>query len=217
MKPLMGAAIMRMAEASVTLKRASVVVTCRSGAASLINENTATTYQLNEIPPTTRMTTNVGTDGTSSTLLISEVLTRAHTQDQRGVWALPWTGSSQLAFDMHDEVDPVNFSSGGYSPDPRSLGLTQPPNNRGPNTDMLYACPDPVGAQLERMPCNVYERGTPRDYLSAAPRSQHPGGVNVVYADGHVAFLNDGVDQLTMAYLIHISDGMALDLANSGL
>ena len=33
------------------------------------------------------------TDGTSNTLLASEVLTLGHQQDQRGAWALPWTGA----------------------------------------------------------------------------------------------------------------------------
>ena len=48
-------------------------------------------------------------DGTSSTLLAGELLTRGHLQDQRGAWALPWNGTSQIAFDMHDKVDPVDF------------------------------------------------------------------------------------------------------------
>jgi hypothetical protein len=31
--------------------------------------------------------------------------------------------------------------------------------------------------------------------------------VNAVYADGHIAFLPDTIDRLTMAYLISIDDG----------
>ena len=151
------------------------------------------------------------TDGTSNTLLLSEVLTRAQHQDQRGAWALPWTGTTQLAFDMHDTTIAVDYQGSGYTPSPRSLGVTQPPNNRGPNIDMLYACPDPAGAQLENMPCDVWAAGTSRDYLSAAPRSRHPGGVNVVFVDGHVGLLPNSMDEFVMAYLIYVRDGQALD------
>ena len=151
------------------------------------------------------------TDGASNTLLASEVRTRNLLQDQRGAWALPWTAATQLAFDMHDATNPVNLQGSGYVPSPRSVGLTQPPNNRGPNIDMLYACPDPAGAQLEDMPCDVWAAGTSREYLSAAPRSRHPGGVNAVFLDGHVGFLPNGVDEFAMAYLIYVRDGQALD------
>lgn len=152
-------------------------------------------------------------DGTSNTLLAGEVLTRGHWQDQRGAWALPWNGASQIAFDMHDHIDPVDYSAEGYTPDPRSLGATQSPNNQGPNVDMLYRCPDPADAQLSRMPCNEWAAGTPREYLSSAPRSHHPGGVHAVYVDGHIGFLPNGIDQMTMAYLIYIRDRKVLQHA----
>ena len=42
---------------------------------------------------------------------------------------------------------------------------------------------------------------------SAAPRSNHRGGVNVAFVDGHVTFLTDSVDLEAMAYLISIDDG----------
>lgn len=153
------------------------------------------------------------TDGTSSTLMLGEVRTRGDERDQRGAWALPWAGASLLAFDLHDVEDPINFASWGYVPDLRGLGANQPPNNKGPNTDMLYACPDPVGAQLEGMPCNQWVANTSREYLSAAPRSHHPGGVNVAFADGHVGFLPNQVDLASMAYLIYISDRQYVDLS----
>jgi prepilin-type N-terminal cleavage/methylation domain-containing protein/prepilin-type processing-associated H-X9-DG protein len=148
-------------------------------------------------------------DGSSQTLMLGELLTRSHPQDQRGAWALGWTATSQLAFDLHDQEDPIVFERTGYAPNPLGLGMNQPPNNQGPNTDMLYACPDPAGAQLENMPCNVWEAGTSLEYLSAAPRSRHTGGVQVAFADGHVGFLTNQIDLLTMAYLIHVSDGQA--------
>ena len=41
------------------------------------------------------------TDGLSKTLMFSEVRTRNDPLDQRGAWALPWTGASLLALDVH--------------------------------------------------------------------------------------------------------------------
>jgi prepilin-type processing-associated H-X9-DG protein len=154
------------------------------------------------------------TDGTSNTLLLSEVRTRQQAADQRGAWAIAWTGSSLLAYDLHDEVDPVVLSDYGYKPNlaPSFLGFTQKPNNQGPNLDMIYDCVDPAGAQLQRMPCNTWAAGGTLEYLSAAPRSLHPNGVNVVYADGHIAYLPDTVDSLTMAYLVCIDDEQVVQL-----
>jgi prepilin-type processing-associated H-X9-DG protein/prepilin-type N-terminal cleavage/methylation domain-containing protein len=147
-------------------------------------------------------------DGTSQTLMLGELRTRAHIQDQRGAWALPWSGATQLAFDLHHQE---NSGHSGYVPDRQGLGVNQPPNNQGPNLDMLYACPDPAGAQLEKMPCNVFSLSGGLDYFSAAPRSRHPGGVQVAFADGHVTFLPNQIDLLTMAYLIYVSDRQALN------
>jgi prepilin-type N-terminal cleavage/methylation domain-containing protein/prepilin-type processing-associated H-X9-DG protein len=141
-------------------------------------------------------------DGTSNTLMLSEVLTRDVDTDQRGAWALGWTGSTVLAYDMHDMEDPVIFGKRGYTGSPASLGNTQPPNNQGANFDTLYNCTNPADAQFRRMPCLTHN-----GYLSAAPRSRHPGGVNVIYADNHIAFLPNVVDQTTMAYLVSIEDG----------
>lgn len=160
-------------------------------------------------------------DGTTKTMLFSEVRTRANEQDQRGAWALPWTGSTLLAFDMHDATYP---NPGGnlvsrdlaelpFSPYAGSYGFAQPPNNLGPNLDMLYLCPDPSGAQLEGMPCAVFASNFEQGFLSAAPRSRHPGGVNVVFLDGHVGFLRDSIDERTMAFLISSNDGQTIDVS----
>jgi prepilin-type N-terminal cleavage/methylation domain-containing protein/prepilin-type processing-associated H-X9-DG protein len=161
-------------------------------------------------------------DGLSNTLLLSEVRTRANEQDQRGAWALPWAGSSVLAFDMHSTWPLYSYSDWlsilksnqiAYHPWSASFGETQPPNNLGPNVDMLYMCPDPVGEQLDGMPCAPYGMPYDNTYLSAAPRSRHAGGVNVAFLDGHVGFLTDTIDEVVMAYLISSNDGQQLDLS----
>jgi prepilin-type processing-associated H-X9-DG protein/prepilin-type N-terminal cleavage/methylation domain-containing protein len=143
-------------------------------------------------------------DGTSQTLMFAEIRTREHPRDQRGAWALPWSGSTLLSFDFHPS------SSGGkkndrtaedYKPNPLSLGLTQYPN--GPNPDVLYECPDTVGEQFDNMTCENRWKG----YVSSAPRSLHPGGVNVAYLDGHVDFVENGIDEYTMLYMVDPGDG----------
>jgi prepilin-type N-terminal cleavage/methylation domain-containing protein/prepilin-type processing-associated H-X9-DG protein len=153
----------------------------------------------------------LASDGTSTTLMLSEVLTRAQPRDERGAWAIGWNGASQLAFDLHD-VDGEKLSGAGYNPNLTSLDSCQPPNNQGPNLDVLYDCASPAEAQLQRMPCNKWEESGALNYLSSAPRSRHPGGVNAVFVDGHVSFVTNQVDIATMAYLISIEDGMAVQL-----
>ena len=145
---------------------------------------------------------DIARDGLSSTLMLSEVLTREEATDQRGAWAVGWNGASQLAFDLHSQQQ-----SGKYIPytDAAALSNTHPPNNQGPNVDVLYDCANPGNAQLQRLPCVTWGTGGV-DWLSAAPRSHHPGGVMVVYADSHTSFLSDTIDRLTMAYLISLND-----------
>jgi prepilin-type N-terminal cleavage/methylation domain-containing protein/prepilin-type processing-associated H-X9-DG protein len=143
-------------------------------------------------------------DGLSKTLVLAEIRTRDNPLDQRGAWALPWTGSSVLAFDMHHDYSAPETVS--FQGDPHSLGQTQPPNNEGPNIDMLYDCPDMARAQTEGMPCATFYSDLDSVYLSAAPRSQHIGGVNVCFLDGHTGFLVNEVDEYTMAYMVSIND-----------
>jgi prepilin-type N-terminal cleavage/methylation domain-containing protein len=147
-------------------------------------------------------TTATITDGMSNTAFATEVRTAQQFYDQRGAWALPWNGASLLAFDMH-------FLAGnGYNADTSTLPLTaQTPNNyRRPNADVIYNC-DTVQMQARKMPCYNYSSA---GYLSAAPRSGHPGMVNVVLGDGSVRQWNDTIDPLAMGYMICINDGHAL-------
>lgn len=155
-------------------------------------------------------------DGISKTLLMSEVRSRANPLDQRGAWALPWTGSSLLAYDVH----PIPVFNGNsritnervlpYAPWLFTLEGAQVPNNRGFNIDILYDCVEPEEAQLTGMPCDSWAGSNPNSesyYLSAAPRSHHGGGVVAAGLDGRVQFLADDIDPLMMAYMVSINDG----------
>ncbi len=153
-------------------------------------------------------------DGASKTLLFGEVRTRDLPNDERGAWALPWNGASLLAYDMHHDANRVGFRppfypAVGFTSNELGVAIdeqTQLPNSLGPNADILQDCPDPAGAQLSGMPCSSFANSP---YLSSAPRSNHPGGVNVSYLDGSAKFLSDDVDVYLMAYLVSINDGQA--------
>jgi prepilin-type processing-associated H-X9-DG protein len=161
-------------------------------------------------------------DGTSHTLSFSEVRTRDDEADERGVWTLPWAGASLLAFDMHPlgwRIDHNGTGEGDgflaenntvFRASPESLGETQRPNSLGPNADVLQLCESEqqAASAAEGMPCTRWGRVLGlRGYLSAAPRSLHPGGVNAAYLDGHVVFLQDEVDEFVMAYMVSVNDG----------
>ena len=146
------------------------------------------------------------TDGTSKTLALSEVRTRNSPLDQRGAWALPWPGSTLLAYDMHHD----GLAGGDYTPWVEFKQFAQGPNHQGPNLDILYDCSDPEDSQLEGMPCGTYNLSSPLGYLSAAPRSNHIQGVNAAALDGHVQFLPNDIDPATLSYLISINDGHAI-------
>lgn len=159
------------------------------------------------------------TDGLSTTILLAEVLTLNHEEDQRGVWALPWNGSSLLAYDLHHENYYIEEPE-IYRPDVARAGIAQPPNNKGPNLDVLYSCPDPAAAQLAGMPCLEWQPASgeiggelTNSYLSAAPRSYHLGGVFIAFADGHVGFLPDNVDRVAMALMISSNDSQTTDVS----
>jgi len=129
------------------------------------------------------------TDGTSQTLLVGEVRTRAHESDVRGVWSLPLPGASLLAIEIQAPDD-----NGGFE-------VARTPNTKAP--DVLFDCPDAEGALSDGLPCHDQWKL----YISDAPRSLHPGGVNVVFLDGHVSFLSDSIQPQTLVDMVAIDDG----------
>lgn len=150
------------------------------------------------------------TDGMTKTVQLAEVRIRNNPLDQRGAWALPWTGASLLALDVHDR-DIDDFGRGEPLPAGKTfnvskqyLGQSQTPNTQGPLFDVLYDCPSQSAAQLEGMPCATFSTS---NYLSAAARSRHTGGVMVAFADTSVRFLVDEVSDELMSYLVSINDG----------
>jgi prepilin-type N-terminal cleavage/methylation domain-containing protein/prepilin-type processing-associated H-X9-DG protein len=157
-------------------------------------------------------------DGTSKTIVFSEVRTRDDRMDERGVWALPWNAATLLAPDMHhDQVAAGGYGNGFTAAATEAILLqTQLPNTLGPNRDILLRCNERrlAEAQLEGMPCERWQWPLGLfGYISAAPRSSHIGGVNMALLDGHVGFLSNDVDPLTLAYLVDIRDSKVAEHA----
>ena len=146
-------------------------------------------------------------DGLSKTIGHAEIRTLEHPRDERGAWALPWSGASLLAMDMHHDS-----SQGIFNPFLVNLSLanqSQTPNHQGPNSDVLLECPEDglAEAQINGMPCTRWRWPLGLfGYISAAPRSAHLGGVYVNYLDGRVGFLPDDIDPVVMALSIGVND-----------
>lgn len=148
-------------------------------------------------------------DGISNTIALSEVRTVDESWDERGAWALPWNGSTQLSLDMH------TFTFSDIVLDEYTLTRlysyqSQVPNFQGGQGDILVNCPEDKLAQLQlqNMPCTQHRWALGLSgYISAAPRSLHPGGVNVSYLDGRVEFKTDDVNPVSFSYEIGIQDG----------
>jgi type II secretory pathway pseudopilin PulG len=111
-------------------------------------------------------------DGSSKTLLLSEILSVDSPTDARGVWTWPGMGGSTFT---------------GY----------QTPNSQSPDalpicdtTASLYSGPtDPLRCTRE-----YRTNGAVAPMVHAAARSNHPGIVNVILADGSGHTINSDID-----------------------
>ncbi len=114
-------------------------------------------------------------DGTSKTILAGELRAGPTEGDPRGVWALGHAGASLLAW----------YGSRGDA--------------NGPNACNDYA--DDIPTTLR---CRNFDRQMLRDicmpcdgssnFTQATTRSNHQGGVHLVFADGSVRFISDDIE-----------------------
>lgn len=127
-------------------------------------------------------------DGTSHSVLAAELLSGQSdlfdsttlTWDTRGLWA--WHVMGAFAY---THLNTPNSSAG----------------------DAMWANfgQDVECVAGEMMPCDN-THGTQWDEFHAAARSRHPGGVNVLFADGHVTFIENEIDADVWRWLGAIND-----------
>jgi len=127
-------------------------------------------------------------DGTSKTILASEVLSGKvedpanRIWDTRGLWS--WSGMGAICYTHRNTPN-------------SSVG------------DAMWANVGQDCADMPDMPCDP-THGTQHDEFHAAARSRHPGGVNAVFADGHVIFTSDTIDLVIWQRLAAIDDGQVI-------
>jgi len=118
-------------------------------------------------------------DGLSKTILVTELKIGLVSVDRRGTWAMGAPGASSIWAHASDD------SNG--------------PNSCGRNGDNIWGAKDivaVVSAERLNQECMsvpvAWDRST-----QAAPRSRHPGGVNVGFGDGSVKFITNNIQTRT--------------------
>ena len=128
------------------------------------------------------------TDGLSHTVLGSEVLSgrddrgnpgNGDKYDTRGIWFQGFGGGA-----IYEHQHTPNSSNPDCATNPTPCAPNPPPID---------------------MPCVVCTRSISGSYFSA--RSMHPGGVNVLFGDGHVAFVTDNVDHTIWQAVATVAQG----------
>ena len=127
-------------------------------------------------------------DGLSNTTFGSEVLSgkidvrpASRIWDARGMWA--WSSMGSHCY-THRNTPNSSVGDALWANFGQDVGCTDSPD----------------------MPCDN-THGTQFDEFQAAARSRHPGGVNVVFGDGHVIFASDTIDLTIWQRLAAIADG----------
>jgi prepilin-type N-terminal cleavage/methylation domain-containing protein/prepilin-type processing-associated H-X9-DG protein len=120
-------------------------------------------------------------DGSSNTILVSEVLAGISGTDPRGVWAFGLAGSSAI----------VSHADGDC---------------RQPNDGKDRDCSDDI-RDAPSQPAQNASNWTSCNSNQATARSRHPGGVNALMGDGHVQFIRDSISQQNWWLLNSANDG----------
>jgi prepilin-type N-terminal cleavage/methylation domain-containing protein len=118
-------------------------------------------------------------DGTSHTIMVAELRIGLAPVDRRGVWALGAPGASSIWAHSSDD--------------------SKGPNSCIPNGDNLWGAPAivaAVGDATLRQECMSVAVNWDRS-TQAAPRSTHPGGIQVGFVDGSGRFISDFIQTRT--------------------
>jgi prepilin-type processing-associated H-X9-DG protein len=126
-------------------------------------------------------------DGTTNTLMISEVLGWDSSSDARGGWVLNAPGST-------------NFMT-RFGPNAQGI-VVVPSGDTLPSHDVIPMCDETI-PDNDPLYCTTNRSN---GEIWAAARSEHMNGVNVAFADGSTRFINDTVE-LTIWRALGTRDG----------
>ena len=121
--------------------------------------------------------------GASNVVIVDEIRAGIHPADPRGSWALGFAGASATV--RHGIIDPQEDAAG--------------PNNLHSSSDDIIGCTlirSEMGIEeLKRLGMPCQSTGAELEInAQATARSQHPGGVFVLLADGSVHFVGNSVN-----------------------
>ena len=116
-------------------------------------------------------------DGSSRTLMVSEVVGFDSSLDGRGGWVLQAMGSS-------------NFSA-KWEPNAHGAGIDPDTGQTALRNDRIALCDRRGIPEGDPLFCEIHRTS---DEVWAAARSRHPGGVNAALCDAAVRFFADDVD-----------------------
>ena len=121
-------------------------------------------------------------DGTASTLMLSEILGQPGAADCRGAWG--------------------RVGCNTFSPHTRSATLVATPNVYAPGQTAYFDCPPYCGTNNPNSVSRSAEQTVCYDCGGdgtggVAPRSMHPGGVNVAMADASTRFVSESINAET--------------------
>jgi prepilin-type N-terminal cleavage/methylation domain-containing protein len=141
-------------------------------------------------------------DGTSNTIMLSEIRTGLNQFDRRGTWAMGLAGAS------------ITAANAGISPG----GDCNLPNDATEKSDDIENCSQlrtalgvgNSGLGARRMGCSFDNGPNNWPNWQAQTRSLHPGGVNVCLGDASVRWVRNEVSQQLWQRMLGRNDGLVI-------